>query len=670
MNKGVQIYLKKYLEDFGKRSTVYTALVEAVTNSIDSINRKRSINPDFGGTINIRITREPKLIGNDVAKIQSIAIEDDGIGFTDENRDSFNTLYSQLKVAEGGKGLGRMFFIKYFDSVDIESTYCCNNDFYTRNFTFGHNYEIIENETNIRNNSPSPIATGAKITLSNYCAKTSFNDDIDRFSHRILEKILNYFASEGYNCPKITVFEDGSEVVLNDLIGKDDSNTIQEKNSGVVTINNEAFNYKSFELSNVYTQKSRIMLTANNKVVTEENLDEYIPEFATDFIKKDNEGKDKRYIVRFYVYANYLDKNVNNERNDFVFGDFEDMMYPIGKKQIEYEIAQRAKELLSSEVSTRFEVKKHQIKNYAEKNIWYRDYVEFIDMEKMKINPSDDDIEQELRRVKYRKDMERKLKVENIVNSLQINSSNLQDNISNLISEITDTDKSNLAEYMAFRRSVLHIFNMALNWNNSDDKKFERERVLHDIIFPTRHDSDDVGYNGHNLWIIDEKLNFTTYISSDKRTFNKSNDRPDIAAFHYPVSYREGTKAYNPVSIFEFKRPGRDDFINASSDEDPIEQIVRYVNEFRDGNLKQPTGQNIDIQDTTPFYGYIIASVNNPVKKWLTTQKDLRALPDNAGWYKTYDNINLRIEFITWEKLLQDAEIRHRIFFERLGIDK
>ena len=42
--------------------------------------------------------------------------------------------------------------------------------------------------------------------------------------------------------------------------------------------------------------------------------------------------------------------------------------------------------------------------------------------------------------------------------------------------------------------------------------------------------------------------------------------------------------------------------------------------------------------------------------------------PDGEGWFLNSDNIHLRIEFITWEKLLKDAKIRHKTFFEKLGL--
>lgn len=126
-NETTKVFLEKYLKDFGKQSTVYNAIVEAVTNSIESIDAKRTINKDHKGEINISITRknQPTLHADNEmnSEIEKIEVSDNGIGFTEDNRNSFNTLYSPLKQSNGGKGLGRMFYIKYFEDVTIESTF-------------------------------------------------------------------------------------------------------------------------------------------------------------------------------------------------------------------------------------------------------------------------------------------------------------------------------------------------------------------------------------------------------------------------------------------------------------------------------------------------------------------------------------------------------------------
>src|SRR3546814_14206415 len=101
-----------------------------------------------------------------------------------------------------------------------------------------------------------------------------------------------------------------------------------------------------------------------------------------------------------------------------------------------------------------------------------------------------------------------------------------------------------------------------------------------------RKDSDDLDYDDHNLWILDERLNFTSYVSSDKPIGKSKGDRTDITVYNRRVAFRGENEASNPITIFEFKKPQRDNFADPSSKEDPIQQIVRYVNQIREGKLK------------------------------------------------------------------------------------
>lgn len=184
-----------------------------------------------------------------------------------------------------------------------------------------------------------------------------------------------------------------------------------------------------------------------------------------------------------------------------------------------------------------------------------------------------------------------------------------------------------------------------------------------------RKDTDNVAFHEHNLWIIDERLNFTNYVSSDRPLNQGSSDRPDLLAYDRRILFRGDNEASNPVTIFEFKKPQRDDFVNPSSTEDPIQQIVRYVNQVRDGKFKTPEGRKILIAQNTPFYGYVVCDLTPKIESWLEFEKDYKPMPDRLGWFRWHDNINLYMEVISWDKVLRDAEMRNRIFFHKLGIN-
>jgi nitrogen-specific signal transduction histidine kinase len=99
-------------------TTVYTPIVEAVVNAIEAIDCSGVTD----GKIAIRVRRSGQIeLDGSLADITSFQIDDNGVGFTDEQRDSFDTLYSDLKLTQGGKGFGRFTYLKYFGTVRVES---------------------------------------------------------------------------------------------------------------------------------------------------------------------------------------------------------------------------------------------------------------------------------------------------------------------------------------------------------------------------------------------------------------------------------------------------------------------------------------------------------------------------------------------------------------------
>jgi hypothetical protein len=55
--------------------------------------------------------------------------------------------------------------------------------------------------------------------------------------------------------------------------------------------------------------------------------------------------------------------------------------------------------------------------------------------------------------------------------------------------------------------------------------------------------------------------------------------------------------------------------------------------------------------------------VEQAENRWMTLMADWR------GYYQYNSTVKAYIEIISWEKLLDDAKVRHRIFFEKLGLD-
>ncbi len=163
-------------------------------------------------------------------------------------------------------------------------------------------------------------------------------------------------------------------------------------------------------------------------------------------------------------------------------------------------------------------------------------------------------------------------------------------------------------------------------------------------------------------------MNFSSYVSSDRILNRDSGDRPDLLIYNNQVAFRGENELSNPITIFEFKKPSRDDFVNPGAKEDPVQQLVRYVNTIRDGKYLTPEGRKINVDLNTPFYGYIICDLTPKVERWLEREKDFKPMPDRLGWFHWMDNINLYVEVISWDKVVKDANMRNRIFFNKLGL--
>lgn len=113
-----KINIDRIVKDIKSKTTSLTPVIEAVCNSIDAIGPERT-----DGVIDIIVKRTGQRSLNldnahTLSDIVSIDIADNGIGFTEENKDSFDTYRSGFKMSKGGKGFGRFMYLKYFNNLN------------------------------------------------------------------------------------------------------------------------------------------------------------------------------------------------------------------------------------------------------------------------------------------------------------------------------------------------------------------------------------------------------------------------------------------------------------------------------------------------------------------------------------------------------------------------
>ena len=665
------VNIRRAIENIRSGTSIYTPIIESIVNAIQAIEANQSKK----GLIEVIAIREKQIsLDSSLPEITGFIITDNGIGFNDVNRESFDTLYSAHKISEGGKGFGRLTYLKYFDEVLIESTFLNGNNYFLRTFKMGKNNDIIVDETQ---SIVTTITSGSRITLTNL-KNVKFPEKKTQTIARVLvEKLLPYFYIKPELLPQIILREEdeSNSITLNSFIENEGSHLIEEIESASgefyleSTLQPELFTARVFKLYSPKTQTSKVSLVAHRREVTSVSLHKYIPEFIDEFYEKTSnepEAKDRNFVIKIYVFGKYLDDNVSLERGGFEFQKENDMMLGVSQSQIESIASEFAKKAVDAEVEARIQKKLERVSNYVRDNApWHAQILKHADLTNLPYNAEDEQIESRLQQIKYEQEVQIKGQMRQILETTE--PSDIEEKTAEIIEKISEASKNDLVHYIALRKNIIELFEKNLEINTTDGK-YSSEGIVHDIIFPRKGDSLTTPFKDHNLWLIDERLNFTHYLSSDLPLQGNS-DRPDLIAYDKRVLFRGENIESNPVTIFEFKKPQRDDFTNPSSSEDPVTQIIRYVRKIRNGEFKTPTGREILIGDNTPFYGYVICELTQKTKSWLEDEKDFKPMPDRLGYFKWHDSLNLYIEVLGWDKILKDANSRNKIFFHKLGIN-
>lgn len=664
------VNVRRLVDNIRSGTNIYTPLVELVVNAIQAIDAKGIPN----GLVEIEVLRNGQAdVLDRLEDVDGFVVKDNGIGFTKSNRDAFDTLYTEQKIADGGKGFGRFTCLKYFDRVMVSSTFAEGDAFRDRSFRMGLDKDIIVDEKK----GPSQAqATGATVEISGIKSVRVPDKKLETISRVVVERLLPYFVDKERACPRVVIRDankPSDTVSLNDYLGKENSQIVELKvDEGTFSLSanedEKTFQVRVFKFFAPRTAKSKVSLVAHRREVTDNPLESYIPEFAEEFFEPGPDqdlAKGRNFVIKAYVFGDYLNDNVSLERGEFRFQTDTDLLNGISQNDIEQKAADIVQSVVGAEIAERKRRKEVRISEYVTNDApWHRILAKEVDFSALPMRPSNQDIELHLQKKKYEKEITTRTQVTALLNSE--NPDELGEKISQLIENISDNSKNDLIHYVSMRKCVLDLFSKSLEIGA--DGKHKSEGEVHDIIMPRKKDSEELNYDAHNLWILDERLNFTSYVSSDK-SLQSSGDRTDVTVYNRRVAYRGDNESSNPITIFEFKKPQRDDFADPSSREDPVQQIIRYVNQIREGKFKTPTGRDILVNDTTPFYGYVVCDLTKKIKDWLQKEKNFTPMPDGLGWFNWFGNISLYMEVVSWTKLLRDAEMRNKIFFNKLGID-
>ena len=253
-------------------------LFEAVMNSIHAIEER--FGPDGLAQGNIEIT----LHGDEQGEYTGFTVKDNGVGFNVDNLTSLRRFDSRKKAKLGGKGVGRLLWLKVSEEAAIRSTFFGPTEqVMTSTFRFTVADPIMDYAE-----VPSvhkEIGTSVTINPFRSAFATRLPKKADTFANRLIAHFVSYFTNISH--PQITIVDTtdpgSSPIDLFDIF----SEKVERDSDFTFAVDgvDEPFTIHCFLLPKSISDDERsvnaLYFGANGRAVTRHEL-EVVPPFWTD----------------------------------------------------------------------------------------------------------------------------------------------------------------------------------------------------------------------------------------------------------------------------------------------------------------------------------------------------------------------------------------------------
>ena len=646
-------------------------LFEAVVNSIHAIHERG----EDRGTIAITVERTTEgVLAKDWAAqpVTGFRVTDDGVGFTDENFRSFRTSDTTLKAERGGKGVGRLLWLKAFEQAGVDSVYRGpDGKLLRRRFDFTNTAGGVERE------SVEPAGTASvhtTVRLSGFQKK--YQDKCPRtltaLARRVIEHCLSYLLLD--NCPAITLHDTADDSAID--LNKHLTSELQVAHSQArFVLAEQTFEVNHFLVAAGGEAAHRLHYCADMRSVHEEHVTGRLPNLPA-HIPDPDKARSLTYLG--YVSSPYLDEHVTPERTRFDLTDDAGPMFPdeLAWADLSKAVVASVGTFLQPYTEPVRKAKHEQIKQYVQTKApefrpVFKHCPELIDP--IPNGLSDDKLDVELYKADQQyagqlRDRYQKLLADGEKKAVTM--ADRKAKLDTFLQEWNEAGMAKLARHVAHRKATLGLLQDRLQLDAAG--KYAREEAVHEVVFPLRCTSDDVRPDGMNLWILDERLAYHYYLASDK-PFTQMDaievddrKRPDLLVFNKPFAFADVAPPFGSVVLVEFKRPARDDY---TDDENPITQVYDYVRLIRGGSAKDHKGRPIKIADGTPFYAYVVADLT-PRLVAQAEDHNLTGRPDGQGYVGFNQRLGVHVEVMSFDAMVSDARRRNARFFDELGLGK
>lgn len=653
-------------------------LFEAVVNSIQAVAAAKL--PVGAGEIVIEIERDPQQViqlqapGRRGAPPQEaiigFSVRDNGCGFDDANLQSFETLDSDFKASAGCRGVGRLLWLKAFDSVEVSSDFVGHEGkLQRRSFTF----TAARGVDGLTTSPSSSTMRRTEVRLSGF--KKEYRErapKTDRtIANDILEHCLWYFVRDG-GAPKIKVVDQDEAILLDDVYEECMYSSAQRQS---LSIKGQPFELTHLKLKASTPRDPFIAWCAAGRVVKEEGIIGKVSGLHGRIA--DDEGD---FLYACYMTSPFLDQYVRPERIGFDIEEISDDLFAateLSLTDIRTVVLESSKEFLAKYLQESRAAGRERVEAFVSQRApRYRPILARISEEKLSVDPSISDRDLDLMLHKQLSEIESSLLIEGHA-IMTVESGETSDGyrvrLNDYLSKVEAVKMSDLAGYVFHRKIILDILQRAIE--RGDDGKYAREELIHEVIMPMRTTSNDL-LDKSNLWLIDERLTFHDFLASDKPLSSMpivrtdETKEPDIVAlnvFNEPLLVAEGQRLpLASIIVIEIKRPMRNDAASGE-DKDPIEQALGYLDRIRNGQTQTASGRPIPRSDEIPGFCYVICDITPSVEKRCKLAQ-LTVTSDRQGYFGYNANYRAYIEVVSFDRLLNGARERNRAFFDKLGL--
>ncbi|MES2878188.1 MAG: ATP-binding protein [Pseudomonadota bacterium] len=606
-----RINLRKFIAEHYKGGVSARDVIrEAVTNAIHAGGKSISVDLHFS-------EKNSELFpGTEERRVlEQISITDDGEGFTNENLQYFDEICTSHKDNIGGKGVGRLAFLKYANSVSIRSQ--LKNTLVEFAYTPDFKPEDVKKTNAIGSSNTHIILRDLKEKINTQVAKliNAICDDLRLLlflkyqqGHSIT---LKFTHNSRQSFDEVYEFSGGNIKALADR-----------------EFEFEGEGFKCYLFRDEPPRKGIVAMLCADQLC----IEEYVISRRFDIC---------RHLI--FVTSTYFNSRSNIERQRLELPkseDDEDIASPISREKLMPRLHQECMAMIN-------ETAEGDIDAFKASNIEkLKKYYPFINVSSIGGNAALLDAEEVVKN--YRAQQARS--EDTLVDALDSGKPVSIDDVSHLASE-------DLARYIVHRALVIDsLANMPPT---------SAEEAIHNAIMPKKSNGSDIREN--NVWLVDDKFLSYSSIYSDETLAKivqevgqdvqlKQQRKPDVAAFFS----KDNENKPNKLVIIEFKKPGADIFENNKA----LMQCRLYA------------GALIDkIKTVREVFAFSIVEIDDEFHRDMkqTGFKDIFSLTERVVYNDfligSNSEIPLHLYVMPAAALIKDARARNRVFEDVLKFD-